>query len=180
MANFNKVILIGNLTRDPQLTYLPSNTPVVELGMAVNRTFRRQDGERGEETCFVDLRMFGKRAEVINQYCHKGDPLMVEGRLHLDQWDDKQSGQKRSKMVVMIENFEFMGGRSGGGGDGGSSGGGYQGGGGGGGGYQGGGAPGGGRSGGGSGGGYQGGQPSQGGGNQGPPPEMGSDDDIPF
>jgi len=174
MANFNKVILIGNLTRDPQLTYLPSNTPVVELGMAVNRTFRRQDGERGEETCFVDLRMFGRRAEIINQYCHKGDPLMIEGRLHLDQWDDKQTGQKRSKMLVMIENFEFMGGRGGGGGGdssgGGGQAGGYQGGGGG---HQGGGrsgAPTGSGGGGGGGSGYQG--P--------PPPDMGSDDDIPF
>ena len=175
MANYNKVILIGNLTRDPQLTYLPSNTPVVELGMAVNRTFRKQDGERGEETCFVDLRMFGRRAEIINQYCHKGDPLMVEGRLHLDQWDDKQTGNKRSKMVVMIENFEFMGGRSGAPGGGSTGSGGADGGGG----YQGGG-----------GGGYQGGGPSAGGGyqgggggaprNQGPPPEMGGDDDIPF
>ncbi|MFA7236462.1 MAG: single-stranded DNA-binding protein [Phycisphaeraceae bacterium] len=117
MANFNKVILIGNLTRDPQLSYLPNQTPVVELGMAVNRRFKKQDGEQGEEVTFVDLRIFGRRAEVLNQYCKKGDPLMVEGRLHLDRWQDKDGGN-RSKMVVMIENFEFIGGRGGSGGGG--------------------------------------------------------------
>ena len=112
MANFNKVILIGYLTRDPQMSYLPSNTPVVELGMAVNRRFKKQDGEQVEEVTFVDLRLFGRRAEALNQYCKKGDPLMVEGRLHLDRWQDKEGGN-RSKMVVMIENFEFIGGRGG-------------------------------------------------------------------
>lgn len=117
MANFNKVLLIGNLTRDPQLSYLPNQTPVVELGMAVNRRFKKQDGEQGEEVTFVDLRIFGRRAEVLNQYCKKGDPLMVEGRLHLDRWQDKDGGN-RSKMVVMIENFEFLGGRGGSGGGG--------------------------------------------------------------
>jgi single-strand DNA-binding protein len=107
MSSFNKVILLGNLTRDPQLSFLPSNTPVVELGMAVNRTFKKQDGSKGEEVCFVDCQMFGKRAEVINKYVHKGDQLLVEGRLKLDQWD-AQDGSKRSKLRVMIESFEFM------------------------------------------------------------------------
>lgn len=140
MANFNKILLMGNLTRDPQLSYLPSNTPVVEFGLAVNRRFRRQDGEQGEETLFVDCRAFGRTAEVINQYFHKGEPIFVEGRLQLDQWEDKQSGQKRSKHRVFCENFQFVGGRGGdeGGGGGGGNygnrggGGGYGGGGGGG------------------------------------------------
>jgi single-strand DNA-binding protein len=175
MANYNKVMLMGNLTRDPQLSYLPSNTPVVEIGLAVNRRFRRQDGEQGEETCFIDCRAFGRTAELINQYCQKGRPLFIEGRLQLDQWDDKQTGQKRSKHRIFIENFQFIdgGGAPGSGGPGssgpdGGSGGGYQGGGGGG--YQGGGPS--------SGGGYQGGGGAPR--NQGPPPEMGGDDDIPF
>jgi single-strand DNA-binding protein len=106
-ANFNKVFLMGNLTRDPQLSYLPSNTPVVELGMAVNRRFRRQDGEQGEETLFIDCRAFGRTAEVINQYCAKGRPLFVEGRLQLDRWQDKE-GNSRSKHRIFIENFQFI------------------------------------------------------------------------
>ena len=168
MANYNKIMLMGNLTRDPQLSYLPSNTPVVEIGLAVNRRFRRQDGEQGEETLFIDCRAFGRTAELINQYCQKGRPLFVEGRLQLDQWDDKQSGQKRSRHRVFIENFQFIdgggeGGSGGGGGGGGRSSGGYQGGG-----YQGGG---------GQGAGY-GGPPR--GGSQVPPPDMGGEDDIPF
>jgi len=121
MASYNKVILMGNLTRDPELTYLPqSNTPSVEIGLAVNRRFRRQDGEQGEEVLFVDCRMYGRRAEVLNQYVRKGQPLFVEGRLKLDQWK-AQDGSNRSKLRVIIENFEFMGG---GGGDGGQGGGG--------------------------------------------------------
>jgi single-strand DNA-binding protein len=107
MSSFNKVIILGNLTRDPELSFLPSNTAVVEVGLAVNRTFKKQDGSKGEEVCFVDCQMFGKRAEVINQYVHKGDQLLVEGRLKLDQWDAKD-GSKRSKLRVMIESFEFM------------------------------------------------------------------------
>lgn len=109
MANLNKVMLMGNLTRDIRLTYLPSNTPVAEFGLATNRTWVGQDGQKHEEATFVELRMFGKRAEVLNKYLHKGDPLFIEGRLHLDSWDDKQTGQKRSKTVVMIEDFQFLG-----------------------------------------------------------------------
>lgn len=108
MSSFNKVILLGNITRDPQLSYLPSNTAVVEFGLAMNRTYKKQDGSQGEEVAFVDCQMFGKRAEVINKYVHKGDQLLVEGRLKLDQWDDKE-GNKRSKLRVMVESFEFMG-----------------------------------------------------------------------
>lgn len=108
MASLNKVMLIGNLTRDPQLSYLPSQTPVVEFGLAINRTFRKQDGSQGEETCFVDCQMFGKRAEVVNQYLKKGDPIFVEGRLKFDSWQT-QDGSKRSKLRVFVENFEFLG-----------------------------------------------------------------------
>ena len=108
MANFNKVILIGNLTRDPQLSYLPSQTPVVELGLAVNRTWKGQDGKKNEETCFVDCKSFGKQAEVLNQYLSKGSPIMVEGRLDFSSWQGKD-GQKHNKLRVVIENFQFLG-----------------------------------------------------------------------
>ena len=109
MANFNKVILAGNLTRDPQLSYLPSNTPVCELGMAVSRKWRSQDGEMRDETCFVDLRCYGRQAETLNQYMSKGRPLLVEGRLKFDQWEGKDGG-KRSKLYVIVEGFQFLGG----------------------------------------------------------------------
>ena len=113
MANYNKIMLMGNLTRDPQLSYLPSNTPVVEFGLAVNRKFKRQDGEQGEETLFVDCRAFGRMAELLNQYCTKGKPLFIEGRLQLDRWQDKD-GNNRSKHRVFIENFQFVDSRGGG------------------------------------------------------------------
>jgi single-strand DNA-binding protein len=108
MANLNKVMLIGNMTRDPQLSYLPSQTPVVEFGLAMTRKYKKQDGSQGEETCFVDCQMFGKRAEVVNQYFKKGDPIFVEGRLKFDSWTG-QDGSKRSKLRVFVENFEFLG-----------------------------------------------------------------------
>ncbi|MFW6133742.1 MAG: single-stranded DNA-binding protein [Planctomycetota bacterium] len=115
MANYNKVLLIGNLTRDPQMTFLPSQTPVTEIGLAVNRRWRGQDGEQREETCFVDCKAFGRQAEVLNQYMSKGRQLLIEGRLQLDTWEGKD-GQKRSKHRVVIERFQFLdGGGSGGG-----------------------------------------------------------------
>lgn len=114
MANFNKVILAGNLTRDPQLSYLPSNTAVCEFGLAINRKWRSQNGEMKDETCFVEIRAYGKPAETLNQYMNKGKPLMVEGRLKYDQWEGKD-GQKRSKLYVIAENFQFLGAPSGGG-----------------------------------------------------------------
>ena len=123
MANFNKVILMGNLTRDPQMSYLPSQTAVVELGLAVNRKWRSQDGQQKEETCFVDCKAFGKQAETLNQYMRKGQPLLIEGRLQLSQWEDKE-GNRRSKLRVVVEGFQFVGGRSDGGGGGGGGGGG--------------------------------------------------------
>ena len=118
MAGYNKILLMGNLTRDPELKYLPSNTPVVEFGLAVNRKFKRADGSPGEEVLFVDCNAFARTAEVINQYFHKGDPIFIEGRLQLDTWQDKQTGDKRSKHRVNIENFQFVGGRGGEGGGG--------------------------------------------------------------
>jgi single-strand DNA-binding protein len=116
MASVNKVILVGNMTRDPQLKYLPSQTAVVEFGLAMNRRFKAASGEDREEVCFVDCSAFGRSAEVINQYCQKGKLLYVEGRLKLDEWEDKQGGGKRSKLRVVVENFQFLGGRDGGGG----------------------------------------------------------------
>ena len=113
MPSFNQVLLMGNVTRDPQLRQLPSQTVVAEFGLAVNRKYRSTDGEEREEVCFVDCTAFGKQAEVISQYCQKGKPLFVQGRLRYDAWDDKQSGAKRSKLTVVVENFQFVGGRDG-------------------------------------------------------------------
>jgi len=111
MANFNKVLLIGNLTRDPQLSYLPSQTAVVDFGLAVNRRWKGQDGENREETCFIDCRAFGRQAENINKYLSKGRQLLVEGRLTFNSWT-AQDGTKRSKHRVTVERFQFLGGPS--------------------------------------------------------------------
>ena len=124
MASFNKVMLMGNLTRDPQLKYLPSQMAVAEFGLACNRKFRTANGEDREEVTFVDITAFGKQAEVINQYCQKGKSIFIEGRLKFDSWEDKNGGGKRSKITVVVENFQFVGGRDGGGGPGGGGGGG--------------------------------------------------------
>lgn len=110
MASFNKVILVGNLTRDPEVRYTPKGTAVAKIGLAVNRTWRTDTGETREEVTFVDVDAFGKQAETLAQYMRKGSPLLVEGRLRLDQWDDKQTGQKRSKLGVVVEGFQFLGG----------------------------------------------------------------------
>jgi single-strand DNA-binding protein len=110
MANLNKVLLIGNLTRDPELRYTPGGTAVASFGLAMNRKFRSSAGEDREETCFVEVNSFGRQAEVISEYMSKGRSIFVEGRLHLDQWEDKQSGAKRSKLTVTAENFQFLGG----------------------------------------------------------------------
>ncbi|CAN5452863.1 single-stranded DNA-binding protein [soil metagenome] len=110
MANLNKVMLIGNLTRDPELRYTPKGSAVTDVGIAVNRTYRVEEETR-EETTFVDVTFWGRKAEVINQYLKKGRPIFVEGRLQLDTWDDKATGQKRSKLRVVGENFEFLGSR---------------------------------------------------------------------
>jgi single-strand DNA-binding protein len=115
MASFNKVILAGNLTRDPELRYTPKGTAVARLGIACNRKWKSETGELKEEVTFVDVDAFGKQAETIGQYLKKGRPILIEGRLKLDQWEDKQSGQKKSKLGVVLENFQFLdsgGGRS--------------------------------------------------------------------
>ena len=114
MANYNRVILMGNLTRDPQLKYLPNNTAVCEFGMAVNRTWRDRDGNQHAEVCFVVLAAFARTGELINQYMSKGRPMLVEGRLKYDTWTG-QDGQKRSKHSVVVDNFQFVGPREGGG-----------------------------------------------------------------
>jgi single-strand DNA-binding protein len=109
MANFNKVLLMGNLTRDPQLSYTPNQTAVVDFGLAVNRKWKGQDGENKEDTCFVDCQAFGRTAENINKYLTKGRPLFVEGRLTFNSWT-AQDGTKRSKHRVTVESFQFLGG----------------------------------------------------------------------
>jgi len=122
MANFNKVFLMGNLTRDIEMRFTANNTPVANFGLATNRRYRTKDGENREDTTFVDCEAWGRTAEVMNEYLKKGRPVFVEGRLKLDQWQDKD-GQNRSKLRVVVENFQFIdggGGNSGGGGGGGS------------------------------------------------------------
>ena len=108
MASFNRVILAGNLTRDPELRYTPKGLAISKIGLAVNRTWKNEAGETKEEVTFVDVDSFGRQAEVIAQYFKKGSPILVEGRLRLDQWDDKQTGQKRSKLGVVLEGFSFL------------------------------------------------------------------------
>ena len=117
MANFNKVIIAGNLTRDPELRYTPKGTAIARLGMALNRKWKNDSGEMQEEVTFVDVDAFGRQAEVVAQYMKKGRPLLVEGRLRLDQWEDKQSGARRSQLRVVLDSFSFIdGGGAGGGG----------------------------------------------------------------
>ena len=112
MANVNKVILIGNLTRDPQLRYTPNQMAVCEFGLAVNRKRRSTTGESQDEVCFVDLTAWGKQAETLQKYVTKGQQIFIEGRLTFDQWEGKD-GQKRSKLKVTVENFQFLGGPKG-------------------------------------------------------------------
>jgi single-strand DNA-binding protein len=119
MASFNKVILLGNLTRDPEVRYTPKGTAVTDLGLAVNRTYTADNGEKREEVTFVDVTFWGRTAEVAGEYLKKGRPVFVEGRLQLDSWDDKQSGQKRTKLKVIGENMQMLGAPRGAGGGGG-------------------------------------------------------------
>lgn len=111
MASLNKVLLIGNLTRDPVLKYLPSQTAVCEFGLATSRKFKTASGEEREETAFVDCTVFGRGGEIFNQYMAKGRPVFIEGRLKFDSWEDKQGGGKRSKLTVVVDNFQFLGGK---------------------------------------------------------------------
>ena len=113
MASFNKVILMGNLTRDPELRYTPKGTAIAKIGLAVNRVWTSESGEKKEEVTFIDVDVFGRTAENVGQYMRKGRPIMVEGRLKLDQWDDKATGAKRSKLGVVAETVQFLGGAPG-------------------------------------------------------------------
>ena len=108
MANFNKVILAGNLTRDPELRYTPKGTAIATFGLAINRKWKSETGETKEEVTFVDVDAFGRQAEVVAQYMKKGRPFLVEGRLKLDQWEDKNTHQKQSKLKVVLEGFSFI------------------------------------------------------------------------
>jgi len=108
MANLNKVFLIGNLTRDPELRYTPNGVAVCEFGIAVNRSWTSKDGQKRDATCFVDCQAWARSGELISEYCKKGRPLFVEGRLTFDSWEGRD-GQKRSKLRVTVENFQFLG-----------------------------------------------------------------------
>ena len=119
MASFNKVILAGNLTRDPELRYTPKGTAIARLGVACNRKWKSETGELKEEVTFVDVDAFGKTAETIAQYLKKGRPILIEGRLRYETWEDKQTNQKKSKLGVVLENFQFL--DSGRGGEGGEA-----------------------------------------------------------
>ena len=116
MPNLNKVMLMGNLTRDPEIKYTPKGTAIAVFGLATNRSYTLESGEKREEVTFVDCEAYARLAEIIGEYCKKGRPLFVEGRLKLDSWDDKTTGQKRSKMKVVVETMQLLGSRDGGGG----------------------------------------------------------------
>lgn len=109
MASLNKVLIIGNLTRDPEVKYTPKGTAICDIGLAVNRNYTTDSGEKREEVTFIDVTLWGRVAEVCSEYCKKGAPLFVEGRLNLETWDDKQTGQKRSKLKVVGENIQLLG-----------------------------------------------------------------------
>jgi single-strand DNA-binding protein len=111
MASYNRVLLLGNCTRDPEIRYTPKGTAVAELGLAVNRVFTAENGEKREEVTFVDVTLWGRQAEVAGEYLKKGRPVFIEGRLQMDTWDDKQTGQKRSKLKVVAEGMQLLGGR---------------------------------------------------------------------
>ena len=118
MASLNKVMLIGNLTRDPEIRYTPKGTAVTDIGLAVNRVYNTDDGVRREEATFVDVTLWGRQAEIAGQYLKKGSSIYIEGRLQLDTWQDKQTGQNRTRLKIVGEGFQFLGGREGGGGGG--------------------------------------------------------------
>ena len=122
MPNYNKVILMGRLTRDPEVRYASNGNAIAKLSVAVNRVWRNKEGQQQEETTFVDVDAFGRQADTISQYLSKGRPIFLEGRLKLDQWDDKQTGQKRSRLGVVLDRFEFIDSRGESGGSGGGGG----------------------------------------------------------
>ena len=119
MPSLNKVLLMGNLTRDPELRVTPKGTPICQFSLAINRQFKMESGEIREEVIYVDIEAWGKQGETIAKYVTKGRPLYVEGRLRLDQWEDKNTKEKRSRMKVVLEQFQFLGDSRGGGAPGG-------------------------------------------------------------
>ena len=116
MASLNKVMLIGNVTRDPEVKFTPKGSAVADLGLAINRSYTNQGGEKVEEVTFVDVELWGRLAEIAGEYAKKGRPIFIEGRLRIDSWEDKQSGQKRSRLKVVAEGLQLLGSRQGGGG----------------------------------------------------------------
>jgi single-strand DNA-binding protein len=121
MANLNRVLLLGNVTRDPEVRYTPKGSAVCDLGIAVNRAYTTDSGEKREEVTFVDVTLWGRTAEIASEYLKKGRPVFIEGRLQMDTWDDKQTGQKRTRLRVVAENMQLLGGRPQGGADAGES-----------------------------------------------------------
>ena len=121
MPSLNKVLLMGNLTRDPELRVTPKGTSICQFSLAINRQFKMESGESREEVIYVDIEAWGKQGETIAKYVTKGRPLFVEGRLRLDQWEDKNTKEKRSRMKVVLENFQFLGDSRGGAGGGGGA-----------------------------------------------------------
>lgn len=117
MANLNKVLLLGNVTRDPEVRYTPKGSAVCDLGLAVNRNYTLDNGEKREEVTFVDVVLWARLAEIAGEYLKKGRPVFIEGRLQMDSWDDKQTGQKRTKLRVVGETMQLLGSRPSGGGD---------------------------------------------------------------
>jgi single-strand DNA-binding protein len=115
MASLNKVLLIGNLTRDPELRVTPKGTAICQFGLAVNRQYKDESGATRDETAFIDIEAWGKQGELVSKYLQKGSPAFIEGRLRFDSWEDKTSGQKRNKLKVVLENVQFLS-RGGGGG----------------------------------------------------------------
>lgn len=116
MANLNKVQLIGNITRDPEIKYTPKGSAVTDLGLAINRFYTTETGEKREETTFVDVTLWGRQAEIAGEYCKKGRSIYVEGRLQLDSWEDKATGQKRNKLRVVGDTMQLLGPKPGSGG----------------------------------------------------------------
>jgi single-strand DNA-binding protein len=112
MANVNKVILIGNVTRDPEVKFTSKGSAVTDIGLAINRNYTLDNGEKREETTFVDVELWGRLAEIAGEYAKKGRPIYIEGRLRMDTWEDKASGQKRSRMKVVGENLQLLGSRT--------------------------------------------------------------------
>jgi len=114
MASLNKVMLIGNVTRDPEVKYTPKGSAVADLGLAINRNYTNQSGEKVEEVTYVDVELWGRLAEIAGEYAKKGRPIFIEGRLRIDSWEDKQSGQKRNRLKVVGEGLQLLGSRPGG------------------------------------------------------------------